>query len=142
MALVLVVDDTPVVRDLVRMALEDAGMSVEEAADGMAAMERLAQPEPCDAVVLDVMMPGASGHEVLQHLRASGSRTPVVMLSCKTEGADIEAAFHHGVADYVTKPFDPDHLVEAVRAALYGGSALGPSTARALIAGGGRAASR
>lgn len=117
---VLVVDDNPVARGVAAITLESAGMEVAEAADGEEALDRLAA-EPADAVVLDIMMPGLSGHDVLRE-RAARRLAPdaaVVMLTCKTDDADITRAFEAGAADYLTKPFDPDELVRAVRAAVY-----------------------
>jgi DNA-binding response OmpR family regulator len=120
---VLVVDDNPVARGLAVYALESAGMDVVEAADGDEALRRLAvDADATDAVVLDVMMPGLSGHDVLEARRDGGlaPRARVVMLSCKTDDVDISRAFAGGADDYVTKPFDPDELVRVVRAVVYG----------------------
>lgn len=118
---VLVVDDNPVARCVAAMTLELAGMEVDEACAGSDALERLAT-DPADVVVLDIMMPGLSGHDVLAERtrRHLAQGTAVVMLTCKTDDADITRAFAAGAASYVTKPFEPDALVQAVRAAVYG----------------------
>lgn len=120
---VLVVDDNPVARTLAVFALESAGMDVVEAADGDEALQHLATDvEPADAVVLDIMMPGLSGHDVLVRRREHGLAPDarVVMLSCKTDDADVTQAFAEGADEYLTKPYDPDELVRVVRAAVYG----------------------
>lgn len=118
---VLVVDDNPVARMLATVTLELAGMDVTEAADGAEALERLAEADPADAIVLDIMMPGLSGHDVLteRQARRLAPDAAVVMLTCKTDDSDITRAFAAGAAEYVTKPFDPDDLVRTVRAAVY-----------------------
>jgi CheY-like chemotaxis protein len=120
-ARVLVVDDNPVVRSLASISLEQAGLEVVEAADGPEALHQLRGDAPFDAVVLDIMMPGMSGHEVLaviedEHLARGGS---VLMLSAKTNEDDFAQAFAHGADDYMTKPFEPDELVRSVRALVY-----------------------
>jgi len=120
-ARVLVVDDNPVVRSLASVSLEQAGLEVVEAADGPEALRQLRGDVPFDAVVLDIMMPGMSGHEVLaviedEHLARGGS---VLMLSAKTNEDDFAQAFAHGADDYMTKPFEPDELVRSVRALVY-----------------------
>ena len=125
MADVLVVDDNPVVRSLARYALESAGITVHDAADGAEALTLLASGQAdVDCVVLDIMMPGLSGHDVLTALREAKRGRPdvrpaVLMLTCKTDDADVTKAFELGAGDYMTKPFDPDELVAAVRALLY-----------------------
>lgn len=126
MADVLVVDDNPVVRSLARYALESAGIAVRDAATGDEALRLLASGEvDVDCVVLDIMMPGLSGHQVLEALREAkrgrtAERPVVLMLTCKTDDADVTKAFELGAGDYMTKPFDPDELVAAVRGLLYG----------------------
>jgi len=127
MADVLVVDDNPVVRNLARYALESAGIGVRDAADGTEALSLLASGEvDVDCVVLDIMMPGLSGHDVLSALRDAKAGRPdarpaVLMLTCKTDDSDVSRAFELGAGDYMTKPFDPDELVSAVRSLMYGG---------------------
>lgn len=126
MADVLVVDDNPVVRNLARFALESAGIGVRDAADGVEALKVIAEPtSDFDCVVLDIMMPNLSGHDVLAALQAAKgghteARPAVLMLTCKTDDADVARAFELGAGDYMTKPFDPDELVAAVRQLLYG----------------------
>ena len=119
MARVLVVDDNPVARNVAVVALESAGLDVAEAVDGDEALASL-EADPPDAVVLDIMMPRVSGHDVLEQRRDRGlaPRTSIVMLSCKTEDPDVTRAFAAGAVDYVTKPFDPDDLVRSVRLAI------------------------
>jgi len=131
MAGVLVVDDNPVVRTLARYALESSGIDVQDAADGVEALQVIAGPDggEIDCVVLDIMMPGLSGHDVLEALREAkrgrtDARPAVLMLSCKTDDADVTRAFELGAGDYMTKPFDPDELVAAVRTLLYGSTTL------------------
>lgn len=124
MADVLVVDDNPVVRALAVYALESQGMNVVEAADGEEALRMLATGAPVDCVVLDIMMPGVSGHQVLEALLAAKGGDPavgppVLMLSCKTDDEDVTRAFSLGAVEYMTKPFDPDDLVNAVRTLVY-----------------------
>jgi CheY-like chemotaxis protein len=119
---VLVVDDNPVVRMLAVFALESAGMDVAEAADGDEALRHLEEhAETTDAVVLDIMMPGLSGHDVLAQRRERrlAPKTRIVMLSCKTDDSDVTRAFAAGAHEYLTKPFDPDELVRVVRANVY-----------------------
>ena len=117
----LVVDDNPVARGLAVFALESAGMEVVEASDGDEALRRLETDPDTDAVVLDIMMPGLSGHDVLveRSNRALAPHARVVMLSCKTDDADVTRAFDAGADDYLTKPFDPDELVRVVRTVVY-----------------------
>jgi DNA-binding response OmpR family regulator len=120
MARVLVVDDNPVARNVAVAALESAGLVVDEASDGQEALDCL-EADPPDAVVLDIMMPRLSGHDVLAERRARhlAPDAAIVMLSCKSEDPDVTLAFEAGAADYLTKPFDPEDLVRSVRAALY-----------------------
>ena len=130
MADVLVVDDNPVVRSLARYALESAGIGVRDAASGDEALQLLASGSvDVDCVVLDIMMPGLSGHQVLEALREAkrgrvDARPAVLMLTCKTDDADVTRAFELGAGDYMTKPFDPDELVAAVRGLMYGSTAF------------------
>jgi two-component system response regulator MprA len=113
MARILIVDDEPDILLMLRMSLEDEGHEVVMAADGEMALERIAEHQP-DLVLLDVMMPVLDGWGVLQRKRDIGDVTTVIMLSAKSEQADIDKAMGLGAADYVVKPFDLDRLVARV----------------------------
>ncbi|MFP5218503.1 MAG: PleD family two-component system response regulator [Actinomycetes bacterium] len=121
MARILVVDDEPTVRALVRDVLEEEGHEVTLAEDGFAALRRVEQQRP-DCVVLDVMMPGIDGHQVLQRLRSSarGADLPVVMLTAAADDTHAWQAWSEGVDYFLPKPFEPlellrflDHLFES-----------------------------
>jgi CheY-like chemotaxis protein len=111
---VLVCDDEPVLRDLVRACLEPA-YDVVEAADGDESLRLARQLRP-DLIVLDVMMPGTSGLDVLATLRADPdlAATPVVMLTARAQAADRFAAATAGADRYVPKPFNVRELTDAV----------------------------
>ena len=117
--LVLVVDDTPENRDLIRRQLARAGYEVMEAEEGMTAIEIL-QREPIDLVVLDVMMPQVSGIEVLRIVRQTrtAAELPVIMATAKDGSEDVVEALQHGANDYVTKPIDFPVLLARVEAHL------------------------
>ncbi|HEY6277517.1 MAG TPA: response regulator [Streptosporangiaceae bacterium] len=119
MTTVLVVDDDPDVCDLVRYKLEQSGFDVRRASDGDQALREVAAEVP-DLVLLDIMMPGMSGLEVLEHWRADGAteKLPVIMLTAKAQENDVERGFELGADDYVIKPFSPRELARRVSAVL------------------------
>lgn len=114
---ILVVDDEPHITEVVRAYLARDGHEVVTAADGDTAL-RLALDEGPDLVVLDVMLPGRSGFDVLRELRRSGSGVPVLMLTARDDVIDRVAGLEIGADDYVTKPFEPRELVARVSAIL------------------------
>jgi len=116
---VLVADDDRDIRDLVAFKLEAAGFDVIVAGDGDQALSSAVEHRP-DVAVLDVMMPGMSGMQVLQQMRgrADLSATRVILLTAKAQEADVESGFAVGVDDYVIKPFSPRELLSRVRALL------------------------
>ena len=115
---ILVVDDERPVRDSLRRALELEGYRVELAEDGEQALERLDLEPPPDAVILDVLMPGADGLEVCRRLRASGMNVPVLMLTARTEIDSRVAGLDAGADDYLPKPFALAELLARLRALL------------------------
>jgi two-component system KDP operon response regulator KdpE len=113
---VLVIDDEPPIRKLLRMGLSAQGYEILEASNGKNALEGLAQHP--DLVVLDLGLPDIGGLELLRTIRARDERVPIVVLSSRgDEGAKVEA-LDHGADDYVTKPFGMDELLARMRAAL------------------------
>jgi DNA-binding response OmpR family regulator len=117
MARILVVDDEPHIVEVVSAYLVRDGHTVSTAADGESALE-LAGSDAPDVVVLDVMLPKRSGFDVLRHLRATGFRGAVIMLTARDDVIDRVAALEVGADDYVTKPFEPRELVARVGAVL------------------------
>ena len=111
--LILVVDDEPDILLLHRLNLESAGHRVVLAADGMRALQRIAEDKP-DLVVLDVMMPVLDGWGVLDELQAQPDAPPVLIVSAKSGPEDIERAMSSGAAAYLTKPFNADVFLTAV----------------------------
>ena len=116
MATVLVVDDEPIVREVVVRYLERAGHQTLEADDGDRARELLESGRP-DLVVLDVMLPGTDGLELCRWIR-SRSELPVILLTARGEEADRIVGLELGADDYVTKPFSPRELAARVRTVL------------------------
>jgi two-component system phosphate regulon response regulator PhoB len=116
---VLVVDDDPDIAGIIAYHLEKDGLHVHKAGDGRVALEE-ARRHPPDLIVLDLMLPGLSGLEVLKLLRGarSTSHVPVILLTAKTAETDRVVGFELGADDYVTKPFSPRELLLRVRAIL------------------------
>lgn len=112
---VLVVDDDPVIQRLLRVNFEMEGYEVLVAVDGVDGLER-ARAEHPDIVVLDIMMPRMSGLDVAKSLKADPDTAsiPVLLLSAKAQEADLVAGDESGADDYLTKPFDPLHLLQRV----------------------------
>ena len=116
-ARLLVVDDEPNIRELLSASLRYAGFEVEAAADGYEAV-RTARTFRPDLLVLDVMMPGIDGFEVVRRLRSEGSRAPVVFLTARDATEDKVTGLTLGGDDYVTKPFSLEEVVARIRAVL------------------------
>ena len=112
---ILVVDDEEPVRRLLRDCLELDGYEVREAADAMQAIARIGEDIP-DCVLLDVMMPGMSGLELLERLRQDPltATLPVMMLTAATDDDTTWTGWAHGASCYVPKPFDIDHMLDWV----------------------------
>ena len=116
MTTVLVVDDEPIVREIVAEYLNREGFRTLEAADGEAA-KTLVESERPDLIVLDLMLPGTDGLSVCRWIRAR-STLPVIMLTARGEEADRIVGLELGADDYVTKPFSPRELAARVRTVL------------------------
>ena len=118
---VLVVDDDPVVADLVAFRLQRLGLQVTVETDGESGLAAVHRLRP-DLVVLDWLMPRMDGLEVCRALRADAdpalARTPVLMLTAKSQEPDLERGFAAGATDFVAKPFSTRELVSRVTAAL------------------------
>jgi two-component system response regulator MprA len=113
----LLVDDDPSVREALALVLDLNGFEVATAADGREAIRALAS-DVADAVVLDVLMPGIDGLEVCRRLRATGDRTPVLMLTARAEVSERVAGLEAGADDYLVKPFAREELIARLRALL------------------------
>jgi DNA-binding response OmpR family regulator len=114
---VLVVDDEAEVRDLVQYTLED--YDLRSASNGDEALSEVAANLP-DVVILDIMMPGTTGLQVLELWRADPvtAQLPVILLSAKAQETDVDRGFQLGADDYVTKPFSPMELARRVDAVI------------------------
>ena len=121
----LLVEDDPRMRALVRRGLVEQGHVVDVAGSQPAALSSWPASRPYDVMVLDVMLPGPSGIDLVRSLRQAGNRTPVLMLTARDAAADIVAGLDAGADDYLTKPFA---FKRAARAAA---RARPPSAARA-----------
>jgi DNA-binding response OmpR family regulator len=116
---VLVVDDEPDVLLLCRVNMEFAGHQVLEASDAIIGMEMALAQSP-DLIVLDIMLPGKDGVEMLRDLRAD-PRTfniPVILLTAKTQHDDVMGGYDAGADDYMTKPFSPAVLMNSIEQVL------------------------
>jgi len=119
---ILVADDEPHIRRVLSTLLENNAFQVDEAANGREAIERVASETAYDFVLLDLMMPFASGLEVLERIRQDPrrSRTPVIILTAKGQDTDRENAFDRGANDFLTKPFSPKKLLARIEEILDG----------------------
>lgn len=120
---ILIADDEPEIRDLLRLYLEKDGYEVIEAEDGAQALSCL-QREEIDLVILDIMMPGIDGYRVLRNIREQNN-IPVIMLSAKSDDADKILGLDLGADDYITKPFRPLEAVARVNSNIRRFYALG-----------------
>jgi two-component system, OmpR family, phosphate regulon response regulator OmpR len=114
---VIVVDDDPELRALLRRYLSGHGFDTREAADGRA-LDRELSRGPADVVVLDLMMPGEDGLAICRRLRAAGDLTPIVMLTARGDPIDRIIGLETGADDYLPKPFEPRELVARLTAVL------------------------
>jgi DNA-binding response OmpR family regulator len=112
---ILVVDDDPVILRLLVVNFEMVGFVVRTAADGQEGCE-VARAEAPDVIVSDVMMPRMSGLELVAELKgdAATAGIPIILLSAKAQVSDVRSGLDAGADDYVTKPFEPNDLVERV----------------------------
>ncbi|MFN8216165.1 MAG: response regulator transcription factor [Solirubrobacterales bacterium] len=146
---VLVVDDEPTIVEIVGRYMERAGYATYEAGDGPTALRLAAEKRP-DLVVLDVMLPGIDGIEVMRRLQeGDGKRVAVILLTARGEESDRLVGLRNGADDYVVKPFSPAELVARVDAVLRrvsppasqeppierGGLRVEPATRRVLLDG-------
>lgn len=116
-ATILVVDDEPPIRRLLRTSLSSQGFGVVEAADGREAVEQIRRSSP-DLVILDLGLPDMSGLDLIRTIRAGGSSLPILVLSSRSDERGKVEALDLGADDYVTKPFGTAELFARIRAAL------------------------
>ena len=127
---ILVVDDDPRLRDLLRRYLGEQGFTV-LVAENATAMNKLWLRERFDLLVLDLMMPGEDGLSICRRLRGANDQTPIIMLTAKVEDVDRIVGLEMGADDYLPKPFNPRELVARVNAVLRRRQPAGPPGAPA-----------
>ncbi len=112
---ILIADDDPVILRLLQVNLELEGYAVVTANNGQEAIDAAAAEKP-DLVILDIMMPRLDGYQACEKLKADEATRdiPVIFLSAKAQQGDIDRGKSYGVAEYLTKPFDPSELLEVV----------------------------
>ena len=120
----LLVEDDPKLAGYVAQALREEGWAVDVAATGPEG-SLLAHTEPYDAIVLDVMLPGKNGFQIVAELRAAGVRTPVLMLTARDDTASLVQSLDLGADDYVTKPFKLEEVLARLRALTRRGAPTG-----------------
>src|SRR5205085_11295996 len=113
---VLVIDDEPPIRKLVRMGLSTQSYAILEASNGKIALEKLAEGPAL--IILDLGLPDIGGHDLLRMIRSRNESVPIVVLSSRGDEAGKVQALDFGADDYVTKPFGMDELLARMRAAL------------------------
>ncbi len=113
---ILTVEDDDRIRQAVKLALEDEGWDVNEAATGETALEEFKEHEP-DVVLIDIMLPGMNGFDVCRSIRKS-SDVPIIMVTARNDTHDVVAGLEAGADDYLTKPFAPKELSARIRALL------------------------
>ncbi|MGI2034542.1 response regulator transcription factor [Rhizobium panacihumi] len=114
---ILIVDDEPPIRKLLRVGLSTQDYAISEAMNAKVAIE-LARTDKPDLILLDLGLPDMSGHDLLAKWRAEGLDLPIVILSSRTDEAGIVKALELGADDYITKPFGMNELVARIRVAL------------------------
>jgi DNA-binding response OmpR family regulator len=116
---VLVIDDDPVILELLRVNFEIEGFDVICASDGEEGLKR-AQTDRPDAVISDIMMPRRDGLQLLADLKADPSTEdlPVILLSAKAQKNEVQQGLDMGADDYITKPFDPLELIDRLNAVM------------------------
>jgi two-component system KDP operon response regulator KdpE len=114
---ILVIDDEPPIRKLLRVGLSVHGYQIVEASNGKMALDLLSEQAP-DLVILDLGLPDMEGHELLRTMRARNDSVPIVVLSSRDDETGKVQALDSGADDYVTKPFGMDELLARMRAAL------------------------
>lgn len=126
---VLIADDDPMLRGLLRVKLGQAGFDITEASNGEEALKLVQEVRP-DLIVLDAMMPVMDGDETLRRLMALPfvNEFKVIMLSARRNSNGIDGALQQGAFEFLTKPFNPDELVETVNRALNGLGRLSASS--------------
>lgn len=114
---ILIADDEPHIRRILQSLLEMSGYEVDLRQDGADAVAAIEGSDHYDLILLDIMMPGATGLEVLGRIREMDERksTPVVILTAKGQDADRQAAFSLGANDFLTKPFSPKKLLARIQ---------------------------
>jgi two-component system, OmpR family, KDP operon response regulator KdpE len=114
---ILVIDDEPPIRKLLRVGLSAHGYQILEASNGKMALDLLSEQTP-DLVILDLGLPDMQGHELLRTMRGRNDSVPIVVLSSRDDETGKVQALDSGADDYVTKPFGMDELLARMRAAL------------------------
>lgn len=116
---ILIVDDEEDFRAILRVVLERAGYRVLQGSNGAEGLERFAAEKP-DLMIVDLSMPDMDGIEVTRRLRAQGHKTPILMLTVRSQILTVSEGLASGVTDYILKPFDKDDLLERVQRGLHG----------------------
>lgn len=112
---VLVVDDSSMIRRLIKNALTQAGFSqISEATNGQEAVDQTRETSDFGLILMDWNMPKVTGLEAVKAIRSSGNQTPIIMVTTEAEKSRVVEAIKAGINDYLVKPFTPDQLVERI----------------------------